>query len=694
MLSNVKQPQSKVIDVVDSIHGINIADSYRWLEEENIDTDLWIKKQNIYTKSFIDKISVRKNLKQRLKEVYQIDSIGIPVPRKDRYFFMERKGSQDLAVLYVQDGLKSKPRTLIDQNKLSKDKTMVIKGWSASWDGKLLAYSLSEASNDQASIYIMDVDTGKKLTDVIPGDLYPSWGVTWKPDNSGFWYAHRHPKALKGEEKFHQKLYFHNLGSDFKEDPLIFGEDLLKEDTPGAQISKDGRYLLIGVYFSSSKKEKTEMYIKDLNDIKSDFIPIVKGIDALFYGTIHQDSIYIITNHKAPKWKIMSLDVKDVDKGIRAWKTVIPESKNYTINMFAQIQNCLFVDFLENVHSVLKIFDLKGRFIKKISLPTLGSMDVLTGEEDGSELFFSFSSYLLPTVIYRYDLKSSKVFEFKRVKLGLNEKLFTVKQVWYASKDGTKIPMFLVHKKDLKLNGDNPTLLYGYGGFNINITPGFNRTIVPFLEDGGIYAEAILRGGGEFGEEWHKAGMKNKKQNVFNDFIAAAQWLIKNKYTNSNKLAIFGWSNGGLLVGAATMQRPELFKTAVIGAPVLDMIRYHLFHGGRHWIQEYGSSENRNEIKYLLKYSPYHNVREGRKYPATLILTADKDDRVHPMHAFKMAARLQQVNSSDNPILIRIETKAGHGGAAPVYKFVEQYADMLSFIYWQLGMTETRLEKN
>ncbi len=687
MLSK-KQPETKIINVVDRVHGISITDSYRYLEGEDKKTSRWIKEQNKYTKSQIDEIPVKKRLKQQLSKLYKIDSFGIPVPRGDRYFFMDRKGSEDLGVLYIQEGLKGKLKVLIDQNKLSKDKTTVIKNWSPSWDGKLLAYSLSEASNDQASIYVMDVDTGEKLTDVIPGELYPSRGVTWKPDNSGFWYTHRHPSAPKGEEKFHQKLYFHNLGSDFKDDPLIFGGDLAKEDTPSTQVSKDGRFLLITIYCSSSEKEKTELYIKDLNDLRADFIPVVKDKDFLFFGSIYKDTIFIVTNYEAPKWKIMSFKIKDAALGIKAWKTVIPEGKKYIVNRYEIVQDYLFVETLEDVHSLLKIYNLNGKFLKEISLPLIGSIDVLIGEEDGKELFFNFSSYLIPNTIYRYDIKSKRSSEFKKVKLSLDDKLYVVKQVWYSSKDGTKISMFIVHNKDLKLNGDNPTLLYGYGGFNINITPGFNRTIIPFLEDGGIYAETILRGGGEFGEKWHKAGMKNKKQNVFDDYIAAGEYLTKNKYTNPNKLALFGWSNGGLLVGATITQRPDLAKVAIIGAPVLDMLRYHLFHGGRHWIQEYGSAEYKSEFKYLLKYSPYHNVKEGEKYPSVLILTADKDDRVHPMHAFKMAARLQEANGSDNPILIRIEAKAGHSGAAPIYKFVDQYSDMYSFIYWQLGMID------
>lgn len=688
MLYTDEYPKSKPANAVDKIHGVSITDPYRWLEDDGKDTTRWIKEQNKYTRSFLDKIIVKKRLKQQLKKLYQIDSVGIPVPRGNRYFFIERKGSQDLAILYVQEGLNGKPRILIDQNKLSKDKTTVIKGWSPSWDGKLLAYSLSEASNDQASIYVMDVDTGKNLPDVIPGDLYPGWHVTWNPHNTGFWYTHRHLSAPKGEEKYHQKLYFHNLGTDFKDDPLIFGENLAKEDSPGAQISKDGRHLLVTVYFSSSKKEKTEIYYKDINDIQADFVTLVKGIDALFYGSVYKDNIFIITNYKAPNWEIMSLNVKDVKKGIKAWKTVIPENKKYVLDSYKIVKDNLFIEVLEDAHSLLKLYTLNGKFTKDIPLPSIGTVGGFTGEQDGEELFYSFSSYLVPNIIYRYDLQSKQSKEFKKVKIDFNEKLFTVKQLWYSSKDATKVPMFVVHKKNLKLNGDNPTLLYGYGGFNISTTPGFDRTIIPFLEDGGIWVDTILRGGGEYGERWHKAGMKNKKQNVFDDFIAGAEYLIKNKYTNRNKLAIFGWSNGGLLAGAAIIQRPDLFKAAVIGAPVLDMLRYHLFHGARHWIQEYGSAENKSEFKYLLEYSPYYNVKKGDKYPAVLILTTDKDDRVHPMHAFKMAAKLQEANGSNNPILIRIEIQAGHSGAAPVYKFVEQNADMWSFVYWQLGISK------
>ncbi len=683
MTNNKKQPKTKIDSVSEKIYGVRVVDQYRWLEKNNEEVSTWIKNQQKYTESLINKIPVREKITRRLKELYQIDSIGVPVPCKGHYFFFKRKNNEDLSVLYVKKGLNGKPKVLIDQNKLSKEKTTIINDWAVSWDAKFLAYELSKASNDKADIWVMDVDTGKNLKDVIPGDFYPSI-FSWKPDSSGFWYARSPIDVPKGEEKFYSKLYFHKIGDDFKNDSLVYGKDLAKEDQPSSHVSKDGRYLLVTVYFSSTKKEKTEIYLKDLNNPESDFLPVIKGIDSLFYGSISGNTIFVKTNHNAANWKLMSIKINDIKKGIKKWKTIIPENRLRTIGDYIVISNNLFVEFLKNAHSLLKSYNLLGKLKREIKLPGIGSISVLSGEEDSNELFFNFSSYTTPGVVYRYDLKSKNLEEFEKLKLKFDEKLFIVEQIWYLSKDKVKIPMFVIHKKEIKLDGNNPVILYGYGGFNISTTPYFNRTVIPFLEDGGVYVETNLRGGGEFGEEWHKSGMKDKKQNVFDDFIAAAEWLIKNKYTNKNKLGIFGWSNGGLLVGATITQRPNLFKVAIVGAPVLDMMRYHLFDGGRYWIQEYGSMENEDEFKYLLKYSPYHNVKNGEFYPATLILTADKDDRVSPMHAFKMTAKLQKANKSDNPILIRIETQAGHSGAASINHFIQQYADMWSFIYWQM----------
>ena len=550
----------------------------------------------------------------------------------------------------------------------------------------MLAYTLSEAGNDQASIYVLDVDKGKNLSDFIPADIYPNI-CGWAPDSNGFWYTHRDFDAPRGEEKFHRKLYFHKLGRNFTNDPMVFGKNIEKEDTLGIEVSKDGRYLLITVFVSSAEKERTELYLQDARSSKKEFLPVIKGLeDVLSGGGIYRDKIYIITNYQAPFWKIMVVDIKDaIKKGLDEWKTIIPQSK-YPIERFDLIGDNLFVETLENVHSVLKIYKLDGKFVSEIKLPALGSINAMTGSRKKKELFFQFSSFFFPYTIYRFDVKTQKCSVFKKMGAGINTDLFKVDQVWYPSKDGTKVPMFLVYKKGLKLDGKNPVMLYGYGGFWINEVPCFQKSIIPFLENGGIYVVANIRGGSEFGEEWHKAGILDKKQNVFDDFIAAAEWLIKKRYTNPQRLAIFGWSNGGLLVGAVLTQRPDLFRAVVIGAPVIDMIRYHRFHGGRHWIPEYGSAENPKQLKYLLAYCPYQNVKDGEKYPAVLTVTADKDDRVHPMHAFKITARLQAANASDNPILLRIEMKAGHSGANPVYKSIEEYADLWAFVFWQLGI--------
>lgn len=683
-----KSPKTKTVNIVEKIHGIEVVDPYRWLEEDSQEVQEWAEEQNDYSRLFLDKIPARKIIKKRLNKLFRINSIEAPVSKGNRYFFEERKAEDDLGILYVQDGIDGSPRVLIDPNKLSEDKTTVLHSWYPSSDGKLLAYCLSEVGNDQAAVYVLDVSTGKNLSDFIPAEIYPSLysSIEWAPDNSGFWYTHRGFDAPKGEEKFHQKLYFHKLGRDFKDDPVIFGQDIEKEDIPGIEVSKDGRYLLVTVFVASAEKDRTEIYFQDRHNSKKEFLPIVKGIgDTLFSGTFHRDKIYILTNHQAPFWKIVAVDVENATKGIDKWKTVVPEGK-YPINNLVIVDDDLFVETLENVHSELKIYQLDGKFISRIELPTVGSINAVSGNKEGKEFFFEFSSFCFPYTIYRFDLKTRKSTIFKKMDAGIDADLFKVDQVWYASKDGTKIPMFLVYKKSLRLNGKNPAMLYGYGGFNVNESPSFQKNIIPFLENNGIYALASIRGGGEFGEKWHKAGMLEKKQNVFDDFISAAEYLIEKRYTNPGRLAIFGWSNGGLLVGAVLTQRPDLFKVAVIGAPVIDMLRYHKFHGGRHWISEYGSVEDSGQLKYLLSYSPYHNVKDGMNYPAVLILTADKDDRVHPMHAFKMAARLQAANTSENPILIRVEMKAGHGGANPVYKIIEQYADLWSFVFWQLGI--------
>jgi prolyl oligopeptidase len=687
MKAQIQYPKTKKVDSKETFHGIEVSDPYQWLEGDSDEIGCWLADQNTLTRSFLDKVDVRENIKQRLLELFRIDTVGIPVPKRNHYFFVERKAEEDLGVLYVQDGLRDEPRVLVDPNTLSGDKTTILHGWSPSKDGTLLAYGLSEAANDQATVYVMDVSTGENLPDVIPSEVYPSphSPITWSHDKSGFWYSRRHPDAPNGEEKFHQKLYFHKLDDDYTNDPMIFGEDIAKEDIPWIQTSSDGRYLLVTVYVVSGGKEKTALFLKDNQNPEKGFTPVVEGIEAVFFGEMHRDTIYVMTNHNSSLWKVLSVNVEDIGASVDEWEVVIPESE-HKIEGFKTIKDRLFVETLENVCSALKVYTLDGEFLSTIELPTLGSLDAITGGKEGNELFFGFSSFFVPQTIYRLDVDSGEYLEFKKAEAGIDTEAFTTKQIWYSTKDKTQIPMFLVYKKGLEQNGKNPTMLYGYGGFNVSITPAFQKTIMPFLESGGLYAVANIRGGGEFGEKWHEAGMRDNKQNVFDDFVAAADWLITNQYTNQQHLSIFGWSNGGLLVGTTMIQRPDLCKAVVVGAPVIDMLRYHQFHGGRHWIPDYGCAEESEDFEFLHKYSPYHNVKDEGSYPSTLIVAADKDDRVHPMHAFKFAARLQEANSSGNPILLRVETKAGHGGAASVNKVAEQFADIWAFVFWQLGM--------
>ncbi len=684
-MQKIKVPTTKEINFREKLHGKTIHDPYRWLEKDNDkEVSTWINQQNQHSQAFLNKIGLRKKIAKRTEKLLRVDTIGVPFPKNGLYFVSERKAKQDLPVLYVQKGLKGKRKVLIDQNTLSKGKTTILKSWRISTDGRFLAYALSEQGNDQDSLQVLNIKTGKKLKDFIPADLYPGMYI-WDTNGKGFWYTRRADNTPPGEEKLHQKIYYHKLGDHFKNDTFVFGENISKDAHPSAEASLDGRYLLISVEDWSGKVSQNDLYIKDLHKPKSDFQTVVKNVDALFNTWMHRDQLFILTNHNAPNWKIMTIPLKSAEKGRKFWKEIIPEDK-YAIQFARTVSDTLFVERLENVQSTLRTYDLKGKSETKIPLPPLGTLTGMTAEPEGNELFLGFTSFLIPFQIYRFNLKTQRLKLYKESKVNFDAKKFRAEQVWYRSKDGTKVPMSLLYKKGIRLNGKNPTLLYGYGGFNISETPRYSAIRVPFLELGGIYAIANIRGGGEFGEKWHKAGMQKNKQNVFDDFIAAAEWLIQNKYTDSDHLAAFGWSNGGLLTGAMITQRPELFKTIVVGAPVIDMLRFHKFHGGRHWISDYGDPDNPKMFSYLLKYCPYHNVKNNINYPAILIVTAEGDDRVHPLHAYKFTARLQKANKSANPILLRVERKAGHSGAASVSKAIEQYADIYGFIAWHLGL--------
>lgn len=649
-----------------------------------------MSEQDRYARSILDPLPQREILRREFENLYREETLGFPYPCKGRYFFMKRMADEDHSVLYVQEGLNGKPRVLVDPNKLSKEKGYPISltGYSVSKDAKFITYKLSETSNDQAALYVMNVDTNETLPDMVSAELYPSTG-SWAVDNTGFWYTRRKEQVPKGEEKFHRKVFYHELGMPYPEDNLVYGENLAKEDSASIQATDDGRFIVLYVHISSEKYRRSEIYIRDLREKGEKFKSVVQDVksevDTYFSGMVRQNFFYIETNYQAPKGKILRVSLADIDKGMSAWKVIIPEHKARIIDSFSVISNRLFVDTMENVHSMVREYSFDGSFKRGIEFPTLGTSHGVKGEVDGKEAFFGFHSFAYPHTIFRIDFRTDEIAVFKRQKVSIDVDSIVAEQVWYSSKDGTKVPMFLVYKKGLERNGRNPIVLYGYGGFSISLQPSFMKSIVPFLERGGLYVIANLRGGGEFGEEWHKAGTRKQKQNTFDDFIAAGEWLIENKYTDSQHLCIYGGSNGGLLVGAVMTQRPDLMKAVIMSVPVVDMLRYHLFHGGRHWIPDWGSAEDPDMLEYLLNYSPYHNVKDAVEYPSTIVMTSDKDDRVHPGQAFKMTARLQEVNSK-NPILLRLEKNAGHGGASDVSRWVEEDTDKWSFVFWQLGV--------
>jgi prolyl oligopeptidase len=686
-------PPTERVEVRDILHGVEIVDPYRWLEDtHSAQVGSWLETQNRYARSFLDGCPDRAMLRPAFERLFRTDSLAYLNPNKGMYYLVQRRAQEDLWVLSVQAGLHGTPRVLVDPNRLSKERgsPVTLSGYSQSRDNTLLMYGLSESANDQRSIHVLRVTTGEPLEDRIPAELYPYNGC-WAPDNSGFWYTRRPARVPPGEEKLHLKVFYHRLGSPHTEDLLVFGGECAKEDIPAAALSEDGRFLCVTVHLFSEAQRRTEIFVQDRERPDKGFIPVLKGMkaeghDSCFYGQIHRDQLYITHNFGAPNWRLDRVALAEMDQGMRAWRTLIPEHGDRVIESVTPVGDRLFVCTRENVHSTLRDYTLEGAFIRDIALPTLGTCGPVWAEQEGAEAFFEFSSFAYPDSLFRIDLESGRAELFKQRALPFDVGSIATVQVTYASKDGTQVPMFLVHRKDLAEGRPHPCVLYGYGGFNISQTPYFITSILPFIERGGIWALANLRGGGEFGEAWHEAGVKKNKQVVFDDFIAAAEWLQAQAYTDAGHLAISGGSNGGLLVGAAMTQRPELFKAVVMHVPVADMLRYHLFNGGRLWISEYGSAEDAELFPFLLKYSPYHNIKNGTAYPATLIITSDQDDRVHPGQAFKMAARLQEAGASGRPMLLRVEHKAGHGGAADITRVLDKAVDEWGFLFQALGV--------
>ncbi len=680
--SKYNYPQPRKVDQTDDYHGVKVADPYRWLEEPDSEqTRAWVAAENKLTSDYLSQIPERAKIKARLTELWNYEKYSAPFKEGKRYFYYKNDGLQNQSVLYVADSINDKGRVLLDPNGLSKDGTVSLNGTSFTDDGKLMAYGLASAGSDRTEWRIMEVETGKDLADVLKPNR--QGGISWTKDGKGFFYS-RFPEtadatALRAQT-FNQKFYFHRLGTAQSDDVLIYERPDNKELFIGGGVTEDGDWLVISL--GKGTAPQNMVYYKNLKT-DSPIMPLIDNLD-FNYGFVGNDGskFYFQTDKDATRAKVVMVDVNAKDK---IWKEIIPQGKE-TISGVSFINNQFVVNYLKDAYTQIRTFDLNGKLVRNIDLPGIGTAGGFSGKRFDTETFYTFSSYATPPTIYHYDLKSGKSEIYKQAKVAFNSNAYEVKQVFYNSKDGTRVPMFIVHKKGIKLDGNNPTLLYGYGGFNISQTPGFSVSRLVWMEMGGVFAVANLRGGAEYGEEWHKAGTKLQKQNVFDDFIGAAEWLIANKYTRPAKLAIQGGSNGGLLIGATLNQRPDLFGAALPAVGVMDMLRFTEFTIGWAWTSDYGSPKNPDEFKAIYAYSPLHNIKKGTKYPATLITTADHDDRVFPAHSFKYAATMQAAQGGDAPVLIRIETKAGHGAGKPTAKVIEEAADIYGFLMKNLGM--------
>ena len=678
-------PKAKVVPVEDTVQGHKIVDRYRYLEDPNDpDTQLYVEQELSYTRSILDPLPGRDKINARLSQLLEIGTVGAPQMGGKYYFHTRREGNQNQPILYVREGLNDKDRVLIDVNKMSADGTVALDWWYPAEDGEYVTYGTSASGSEESTLNIVESATGNVLADTIERTRFAS--VAWMKDSSAFYYT-RHPKKGEvpdGEEVYHVKVFFHQIGSDPAKDPYIFGEGRNPQDVPSITLSEDDRWLLIDV---GEGWTKSEMYLQDLQS-KNPPLEITTGKDFLYGAEFFEGKLYITTNEDAPHYRVFVADAANPKR--ENWKEIIPQS-NAVLQEASVTGGKLLAQYELNATSELKLFGLDGKKLADIPLPAIGDVFSASGRYDRNEIFFGFQSFTVPPSIYRVDLTDVKSALWAKVDApSIDPSAYDVQQVWYSSKDGTKVPMFVVSKKGIEKNGKNPTLLTGYGGFNISMTPTFSRSMYLWMEHGGIYAVANLRGGSEFGEDWHRAGMLDKKQNVFDDFIAASEYLIAQKYTDKDHLAISGGSNGGLLMGAMITQRPDLFRAVVCAVPLLDMLRYQNFQIAKLWIPEYGSAEEAKQFEWLYAYSPYHHVKPGEEYPAILFMTGDTDTRVDPMHAKKMAALMQAEAkngaSRERPILLRIETKAGHGQGKPVTKQIEESTDMYSFLFWQLGM--------
>jgi prolyl oligopeptidase len=677
-------PSTNQVAQSDNYHGVEVKDPYRWLEDPDSDaTKAWVQAQNELTNSYLATIPTRDKLQQRLTELWDYEKYSSPFKRGQSYFYFKNDGLQNQSVLYTLKSLDDEGEILLDPNSLSADGTVALSGLSISDDGQWMAYGLSTAGSDWVEYRVKNIATREDTADHLQWIKFS--GASWTKDNQGFFYSrYDQPNAeTKLEDvNYYQKLYYHRLGTPQTEDILIYHRPDQKEWGFSGSVTEDDKYLIIGVWLGTDSKNL--VFYKNLEQPDSEVVELISEFVAS-YSVIDNDgdTFWVQTDLNAPRGRVIAIDLDNPDQA--NWQEIIPEAAE-TLEGIGLLNNQFVADYLKDARSQIKIYAVDGTFVRELELPGIGSAGGFGGKRYDTETFYTFTSFTTPATIYRYDLTTGESKLFRQPQVDFDPEAYQTQQVFYPSKDGTKIPMFITHKKGIKLDGNNPTYLYAYGGFNISLTPSFSISDVVWLEMGGIYAVPNLRGGGEYGEDWHQAGMKDKKQNVFDDFIAAAEWLIEQKYTSQEKLAIAGGSNGGLLVGACMTQRSDLFAVAIPAVGVLDMLRFHKFTIGWAWCSEYGTPDDEADFKTLYAYSPLHNLKEGTAYPATLITTADHDDRVVPAHSFKFAAALQAAHQGDHPVLIRIETKAGHGAGKPTSKIIEEAADKWGFLMANLGM--------
>ena len=681
--NSVIYPETLKKEVVDNYFDIDVIDPYRWLEDDRSkETEAWVKAENKTTFAYLNNISFRSDLKKRLEHLWNYEKISAPFKEGEFTYFYKNDGLQNQYVIYRQKENET-PEVFLNPNEFSKDGTISLGGLSFSDSGNIVAYSISEGGSDWRKIIVMNVSSKEIMEDTIIDVKFS--GLSWKKNEGFFYSSYDKPEGSELSAKTDQhKLYYHKLGTSQSEDKLVFGgTEEEKHRYVGGSVSEDGNYLFVSARVSTSGNK---LFMKDLSKPKSDFVAILNHTDSDTYVMENEgNKLYLATNLNAPNKKIVTVDASNPSP--ENWVDFIPETEH--VLSPSSGGGYFFAEYMVDAVSKVKQYNYEGEIIYDVELPGIGSVGRFRGKKEDSVLYYSFSNYKTPSTIYSYNPSDGKSIIYKKPDIDFNPENYVSNQVFYTSKDSTKVPMIITHKKGLKLNGENPTILYGYGGFNISLTPSFSIANAVWMEQGGIYAVPNLRGGGEYGKKWHKAGTKMQKQNVFDDFIAAAEFLIENKYTSSEFLAVRGGSNGGLLVGAIMTQRPELMKVALPAVGVLDMLRYHTFTAGAGWAYDYGTAEDSKEMfEYLIGYSPVHNVKEGIEYPATLVTTGDHDDRVVPAHSFKFAAELQEKQSGNNPTLIRIETDAGHGAGTPVNKTIEQYSDIFGFTLFNMGFED------